>query len=108
MVILTQTIRRQKLMNCLSVSDHFVGLALKRLSKFYVTFKVISACAEVTERRHFILQNVSKKIWFPKKNFIKIPQNILNLLKKLFSNEGAPASFEVAQRQNSFTLIYIH
>ena len=48
MVILTQTIRRQKLMNCLSVSDHFVGLALKRLSKFYVTFKVISACAEVT------------------------------------------------------------
>ena len=28
-----QTIRRQKLTNCLSVFDHFVGLALKVLKK---------------------------------------------------------------------------
>ena len=28
----TQTIRRQKPTNCLSVSDHFVGLALKGLN----------------------------------------------------------------------------
>ena len=41
----TQTIRRQKLTNCLSVFDHFVRLALKRLVKllftklaFYITF----------------------------------------------------------------------
>ena len=27
----TQTIRRQQSINCLSVSDHFVGLALTRL-----------------------------------------------------------------------------
>ena len=31
MVKHTQTIRRQKSMNCLRVFDHFVGLALKRL-----------------------------------------------------------------------------
>ena len=31
MVNHTQTIRRQKPTNCLSVFDHFVGLALKRL-----------------------------------------------------------------------------
>ena len=32
MVKRTQTIRRQKPMNCLSVFDHFVGLELKGLS----------------------------------------------------------------------------
>ena len=31
MVKHTQIIRRQKLVNCLSVFDHFVGLALKGL-----------------------------------------------------------------------------
>ena len=30
----TQTIRRQKLINCLSVFDHFVRLALKGLKRF--------------------------------------------------------------------------
>ena len=34
MVKNTQTIRRQKPTNCLSVFDHFVGLALKWLRKF--------------------------------------------------------------------------
>ena len=31
MVKHTQTIRRQQLINCLSVIDHFMGLALKEL-----------------------------------------------------------------------------
>ena len=31
----TQTIRWQQRMNCLSVSDHFVGLALKGLKDIY-------------------------------------------------------------------------
>ena len=34
----TQTIHRQKPINCLSLFDHFVGLALKDL-KEYVNFK---------------------------------------------------------------------
>ena len=33
MVKHTQTIRRQQPVNCLSVFDHFVGLALKGLSR---------------------------------------------------------------------------
>ena len=37
MVKYTQTIRRQQLMNCLSVFDHFVGLALKRLNNLTLT-----------------------------------------------------------------------
>ena len=36
MVEQTQTIRRQELMNCLSVFDHFVGLALKGLSQLWL------------------------------------------------------------------------
>ena len=35
MVKHTETIRRQQLTNCLSVFDHFVGLALKWLKAFY-------------------------------------------------------------------------
>ena len=36
MVKHTSTIRRQKPANCLSVSDHFVGLALKELIQFTI------------------------------------------------------------------------
>ena len=45
MVKHTQIIRRQKLVNCLSVFDHFVGLALKglRLRKFKKKRNIISA-----------------------------------------------------------------
>ena len=35
MVKHTQTIRRQKPKNCLSVFDHFVGLGLKGLNKIW-------------------------------------------------------------------------
>ena len=40
MVKHTQTIRWQKLMNCLSVFDYFLGLALNRLTKsgFFVGY----------------------------------------------------------------------
>ena len=34
MVTHTETIRREVAMNCLRVSDHFVGLALKGLKHF--------------------------------------------------------------------------
>ena len=38
MVKHTQTIRREKLTNCLSVCDHFVELALKELKLFATSF----------------------------------------------------------------------
>ena len=39
MVQQTQTIRRQQPTSCLSVFDHFVGLALKRLNQLLSYFK---------------------------------------------------------------------
>ena len=50
MVKHTQTIRRQQPTNCLSVFDHFVGLAPKRLTTAFLQLKEIvivrSYCAE--------------------------------------------------------------
>ena len=42
MVKHTQTIRRQQPTNCLSVFDHFVGLALKRLKKIKILFSILT------------------------------------------------------------------
>ena len=41
MVEHTQTIRRLLQTNCLSVFDHFVGLALKGLIKIFLNFYMI-------------------------------------------------------------------
>ena len=54
MVKHTQTIRRQEPINCLSVSDHFLGLALKNKKAFYFTGKALSVL-EVFRTSHFSL-----------------------------------------------------
>ena len=51
MVKHTQTIRRQKPTNCLSVFDHFVGLALKGL-RYVDKGKQISRCWQVNDLRN--------------------------------------------------------
>ena len=40
MVKHTQTVRRQQSTNCLSVFDHFVGLALKGLTNLILHYKL--------------------------------------------------------------------
>ena len=43
MVKYTQTIRRQRPMNCLSVIDHFVGLVLKGLRGIYPLWTLVTS-----------------------------------------------------------------
>ena len=50
MVKHTQTIRRQKLTNCLSVFDHFVGLALKGL-KMQIFYNWKISCQKLKQKK---------------------------------------------------------
>ena len=63
MVKHTQTICQQKLMNCLSVFDHYVGLALKKLTlnTFSTTVRIITHFSRVL---HFIQKPVISFDWF--------------------------------------------
>ena len=47
MVKYPRTIRRENPTNCLSVFDHFVGLALKGLISFNKIFEFVSALREI-------------------------------------------------------------
>ena len=63
MVKHTPTIRQQKLTNCLSVFDHFVGFALKMLINLFVEVysEVCQAYLEVVN--YFYKKLLLKEIW---------------------------------------------
>ena len=54
MVKHTQTIRQLLPTNCLSVYDHFVGLALKGLTSNSLNNKIFQYTRAQVESRHFI------------------------------------------------------
>ena len=66
MVKLTQTICWQEPRTCLSVFDHFVGLALKGLAHFIPMFPFLSAfakCGEILKMKgNFCTKLVFKKV----------------------------------------------
>ena len=63
MVKHAQTIRRQKAINCLSVFDHFVGLALKGL--IVVSLLQMSSFSALSFALHFLrLKPPSKNLKF--------------------------------------------
>ena len=52
-----QTIRRREATNCLSVFDHFVGLALKGLNKNNQIKKIFACCIFCREIANFKIQS---------------------------------------------------
>ena len=88
MVKHTQTIRREQATNCLSVFDHFVGVAVKGLSNRYETsyyFLKSDVVKMVTRLRIFSdISKVFKKTLFGVKvlrdNYVNITENVFSKL----------------------------
>ena len=62
MVKHTQTVRRQQLMNCLNVCNHFVGLTVKGLISFCKTGINARSIMEYAIRNHSNLLSVALSI----------------------------------------------
>ena len=62
----TQTIHRLLLTNCLSVFDHFVGLALKGLNK-----KVVTKYFTDNEMTHVEMKQKNTILFFPAQVLVK-------------------------------------
>ena len=84
MVKHTQTIRGQQPTNCLSVFDHFVGLALKVLKTYLLLTKITSLCGSHKKDHHkcfTFLENHLLDIFLEeavlKKNKIKMESNAM-------------------------------
>ena len=73
----TQTIRQQQPTNCLSVFDHFVGLALKELTKVKKHF--------LNNELMCLVHYISRVKYFPENNFqilsLSIQKNDQNILQ---------------------------
>ena len=70
-----QTIRWLLLTNCLSVSDHFVGIALKRLKPMFLSYRNESTGLSI----ELILKNV-----FTLRENVRHPGQIKHAIKEYF------------------------